>query len=162
MFEKNTIAAHTMIGGINEIKNKLVEAIQYYQRALRVNTLEHYPKSYALIQNNLGLAYVKLAAFTDGKENLMRAIEAYQEALKIRTPEKYPTKYFLIQKVIGDTYYKLSLEEDEDVNLSKALDAYQEFLKIEPEISSYIYLQTLCQEVKNKIEVAKAKKRKDK
>ncbi len=81
----------------------------------------------------------------------MKAIEAYQEALKIRTPETHPLGYYMLQKAIGDAYYKLSLIEDKEENLSKALEAYNKFLEIEAQIHGYTYIQTVCQEVKNKI-----------
>ncbi len=83
---------------------------------------------------------------------------AYQEALKIRTQEKNPVKYFLIQKAIGDAYYELSLKKDRNKNLLKALDAYQKFLGIESKIHGFMHLQTLCKEVKNKIQIAKRQK----
>jgi len=86
---------------VNDIKNKLCSAIERYQKALGACDLGNYPVSYALIQNNLGTAYLKLASVTNTKENLIKAIEAYKEALKVRTIETHPDGYATTQNNLG-------------------------------------------------------------
>jgi hypothetical protein len=49
-----------------------------------------YPSEYGSAQNNLGIAYYKLALNQNKEDNLKRAIHCDQEALKIYTIERYP------------------------------------------------------------------------
>ncbi|KAA0002677.1 MAG: hypothetical protein FE043_03775 [Thermoplasmata archaeon] len=130
----------------NEIKNELLEALHYYRRALKVSTPDKYPKSYALVHNNIGLAYVKLAYFTNDKNDMayftndkndiLKAIRAYEEALKIRTAEEYPEGYATTQNNLGTAYVKLAYFTNvayftNDKNdILKAIRAYEEALKI--------------------------------
>ena len=146
---------------IAKIKSELMEALQHYQRALKISTPDRYPKSYALVHNNLGLAYVKLAYFTNDKNDILRAIDAYKEALKIRTADEYPIKYFLLQKALGDAYYQLSFKENREENHSKAFDAYQRFLEIESYTNECKDIKQMCQEVKDKMERIKIERGKD-
>jgi len=103
---------------------------------------------------------VKLAYFTNDKNDILKAIRAYEEALKIRTPEEYPIKHFLLQKALGDTYYQLSIKESSEENISKAFDAYQKFLEIESYTNECRDIEEMCQEVKDKMERIKNRKRK--
>ena len=155
MGEKNTIVIHSILNNINDIENKLLNAIERYNKALEACNLERYPDTFALIQNNLGIAYVKLASIKDAEKNLIKAINAYKEALKIRTIKTHPLKYFLLQKAIGDAYYQLSL-------FKEALDAYQRFLQIEREMGGFLRLHEIYLDVKNKIRMAINQKEKSK
>ncbi len=126
-----------------------MKAIEAYKEALKVRKIETNPNGYAITQNNLGTAYVKLASITNTKENLMKAIEAYKEALKVR---KIGTlEYFLLKKSIGNVYYKLWEIERKNEYISKAIEAYKEFLRIGKEIEGCTYLQNLYEQIKNKI-----------
>jgi len=75
---------------VRDKDKNLAEAIDAYEEALRVYTLEEYPVDYAMIQNNLGAAYRSLAEVKERAANLTKAINAYEEALKIYTAERYP------------------------------------------------------------------------
>jgi len=112
------------------IKSELTEALQhyqraFYQRALKVSTPDKYPKSYALVHNNLGLAYVKLAYFTNDKNDILKAIRAYEEALKVYTFKKYPHEYAMLQNNIGNIYaimagLKTKMSFDQDLPMLSA------------------------------------------
>ncbi|NLH21333.1 MAG: enhanced serine sensitivity protein SseB, partial [Methanothrix sp.] len=75
-----------------------MRAIEAYGEALKIRTIENYPISYALTQNNLAAAYRSLADVRDKEANLMLAIEAYGEALKILDAENYPTYNSMIKE----------------------------------------------------------------
>jgi len=110
---------------IVKIKSELTEALQHYQRALKVSTPDKYPKSYALVHNNLGLAYVKLAYFTNDKNDILKAIRAYEEALKVYTFKKYPHEYAMLQNNIGNIYaimagLKTKMSFDQDLPMLSA------------------------------------------
>ncbi len=55
----------------------LQRAIEAFQEALRLYTLQTSPLGYARIMNNLGLVYVGLSEHGDPVGNLRRAIEAF-------------------------------------------------------------------------------------
>ena len=80
----------------------LKQAIDAYQEALKISTIESYPIDYATIQTNLGNTYRKLADVRDKEPNLKQAINAYQEALKIRTIRSYPIDYATTQNDLGN------------------------------------------------------------
>ncbi len=65
-------------------------AIEAYQNALKIRTVEQFPIHYAMTQNNIGNAYRTLAEVEDKALNCKKAIEACQNALKIITVEQFP------------------------------------------------------------------------
>ncbi len=67
-------------------------AVQSFQEALKVVSLDHDPVEYAMLQNNLGNALQAMRS-SHPLENLARAVEAYDEALKVRTPYDMPVEY---------------------------------------------------------------------
>ena len=86
------------IGSVVLQKAKCMKiAIEAYQNALKIRTVEQFPMNYAMIQNNIGTAYSTLAEVEDKAQNCKKAIEAYQNALKIRTVEQFPMDYAMTQ-----------------------------------------------------------------
>ncbi len=75
---------------VKDKEDNLTRAIQAYEQALKIRTVEKYPVDYAMTQNNLGNAYSTLAEVRDKEANLKKAIQTYEQALKIYTLEKYP------------------------------------------------------------------------
>jgi tetratricopeptide (TPR) repeat protein len=67
-------------------------AVQSYQAALEVITLENDPSEYAMLQNNLGNA-LQYAASGHPVENNLRALKAYDEALRVRNARLSPLPY---------------------------------------------------------------------
>jgi len=73
-------------------------AIEAYEEALKVRTLERFPIQYAMTQNNIGNAYVTLAEVENKAENCKSAIEAYAEAFKIFTKSEFPEFYPVVER----------------------------------------------------------------
>lgn len=71
---------------------RLSNAINVFQGALRVFTMDRYPEQYAQTQSNLGEAFAILAIIQEPQENLARAISALESALLVYTPENYPAQ----------------------------------------------------------------------
>ncbi len=107
----------------------LQQAIEAFQAALTVRTAEVVPLDYAMIQNNLGVAYQDLAQMQDRVENLTRAIAAYHEALRFRTPQTMPYDYANTQINLANSHMKLAEVQDPVENLTRAIAAYHEALR---------------------------------
>ncbi|MEM3846020.1 MAG: tetratricopeptide repeat protein, partial [Candidatus Parvarchaeota archaeon] len=122
--------AYWDLSHIENTKDNLHKAIASYNEALKVYTLEQYPKYYADTQNNIGTAYRGLSHIEDMKDNLHKAIASYNEALKIYTFEQYPLYYAMTQNNIGIAYSDLSHIEKTKANLHKAIASFNEALKI--------------------------------
>ncbi|MDH7490718.1 MAG: hypothetical protein QHH80_14590, partial [Anaerolineae bacterium] len=73
-------------------------AIQAYEQALRVYTLDRFPMDYAMTQNNLGTAYRTLAEIQDKAQNCSRAIQAYEQALKVFREDLFPEVYPIVAR----------------------------------------------------------------
>ena len=84
-------------------KQNCKNAINAYEEALKVRTLDHFPMDYAMTQNNLGTAYRTLAEVEAKPENCKNAINAYEEALKVYTKEEFPEINKLVEHNIRDT-----------------------------------------------------------
>ena len=70
----------------------LERAIEFFEAALTVYTLEDFREDWAMTQNNLAVAYSKRINGSRA-ENLERAIEFYQAALTVYTFEDFPFNY---------------------------------------------------------------------
>jgi len=91
-------------------------AIEAYQNFLKIRTEEQFPIDYATTQNNLGIAYRKLAEVEDKAQNCKKAIEAYQNALKIRTLEQFPIQYARTQRNLDCLINFCKINDIETIN----------------------------------------------
>lgn len=85
--------AYLDLAGVRNKESNLKKAINTYEEALKIKTVEEYPYDYAMTQNNLGNASMDLAEVRDKESNLDKAINAYENALMIITVERYPSIY---------------------------------------------------------------------
>jgi len=111
-------------------KENLSHAINAYNEALKVYTLEEQPMEYAVTQNNLGMSYCVLAGITKEEEDFYNAIEAYNEALKVYTLEEQPMEYAVTCTNLAIAYSLLSELSNREENLANAIEAYNEALKV--------------------------------
>jgi len=92
-----------------EIPDFLNKAISYFGESSRIFTFEPYPLDYAMIQNNLGVCFSKLAGSGIEKEkNLQTSIRHYVNALRIYKIEKFPKDYGTTQYNLGVSYHNLA------------------------------------------------------
>jgi tetratricopeptide (TPR) repeat protein len=105
-------------------------AIDAYGKTLTVWTFDNNPEQYAMTQNNLGIAYGKLAEVEETAENCRAAITAFQEALSVRTVDRFPIQYANTQNNLGNAYAMLPEEQDKAANCRLAISAYREALKV--------------------------------
>ena len=108
--------------------NNVEIAIAGYSLALEVYTKEAFPEKWAMIQNNLGVAYYD-RIWGEKAENLEQAIAAYEKALQVRTQEAFPEKWAMTQDNLGNAYDDRIWGEKAE-NLEQAIAAHQKALKV--------------------------------
>lgn len=122
----------------------LRQAVQAYQLGLKkISEIEN-PRSYAMLQNNLGTVYSDLAHYSDTLNNLNNAIVAYRIALKYRRPDTDPLKFAATQNNLGTAHWHLAQHKNPIENLQQAIAAYNQSLRFyrpEQEPISYAMIQ---------------------
>ena len=122
----------------------LNQAVQSYQLGLKKTDEGEQPRSYAMLQNNLGTVYSDLAQQGDTLENLRLAITAYTAALRHRRPDTDPLKFAATQNNLGTAYWHLAQHEQPVHNLQAAIVAYGQALHYyqpQQEPTSYAMIQ---------------------
>jgi len=127
-----------------EAQGYLQQAVQAYHLGLKKIDESEQPRSYAMLQNNLGTVFSDLAQWTDTLQHLKWAVEAYQAALKYRRPETDPLKFAATQNNLGTAYWHLAQHLDMAENLKQAINAYNQALRYyrpDQEPGSYAMIQ---------------------
>jgi len=126
------VGNHAYEVGVNELEKAeyMKIAIHAYKEMLKVKTLDRLPMDYAMTQNNLGNAYIRLAEVESKAVNCQKAIQTYEEALKVTTLAHLPMDYAMTQNNLGNAYRTLAEVESKAENCQKAIQAYEEALKV--------------------------------
>jgi tetratricopeptide (TPR) repeat protein len=106
------------------------ESIQFYQEALRVFNAHDYPQEYAVLQNNIAIAYLSISSGMEQKylyEGL--AVQTFEEALKHINFTEHPREYAMLQNNLGNALQYLQSSHPVD-NILRAISAYEEALKV--------------------------------
>ncbi|MGK7919181.1 MAG: hypothetical protein AB4080_04135 [Trichodesmium sp.] len=106
------------------------EAIQGYQQSLSIFTADKYPQEYAILQNNIAIAYLSmtLSPEREGMRQAM-AVQSFEEALKAVSLIEHPNEYAMLQNNLANALQYLPSLHPIDNNL-RALAAYNEALKV--------------------------------
>lgn len=109
---------------------RIQDAINAYLRALRVFTREAYPQEFAILHNNLAIAYLAIPA-SDERARLREglAVQSFEEVLKVITLVDHPSEYAMIQNNLGNALQSAATSHVLE-NLLRALTAYDEALKV--------------------------------
>lgn len=120
------------------------ESIQAYQRAVRVFTGESYPQEFAILQNNIAIAYLSMPLAPDGEEmRQAMAVQSFEAALKWVTLIDHPSEYAMLQNNLANALQYLPSTHRVENNL-KALAAYDEALKVRtPQDTPIEYANTI-------------------
>ncbi|MEM9696686.1 MAG: hypothetical protein AAGA56_29365, partial [Myxococcota bacterium] len=111
-------------------KAPINDAIQAYQRALRVFSKEDYPREFAVIHNNLATAYLSMANFGDqGQVKEALAVQSFREALEVVTIEHDPSEFAMLQNNLGNALQAVRSSHPFE-NLARAVEAYDEALRV--------------------------------
>jgi tetratricopeptide (TPR) repeat protein len=109
---------------------RVQDAIQHYHHALRTFTGRKFPKEFAILHNNLAIAYLAIP-FTDERARMREAlaVQSFEEVLKVVSLVEHPTEYAMIQNNLGNALQYASSGHLAENNL-RALAAYDEALKV--------------------------------
>jgi tetratricopeptide (TPR) repeat protein len=109
---------------------RLQDAIHSYHRALEVFTRESHPQEFAILHNNLAIAYLAIPA-TDERSRMREAlaVQSFEEVLKVITLIEHPSEYAMVQNNLGNALQFAASGHSLENNL-RALDAYAEALKV--------------------------------
>ncbi|MDY7024343.1 MAG: hypothetical protein SWJ54_23850, partial [Cyanobacteriota bacterium] len=106
------------------------QAVQAYQQALEVFTPTKYPQEYAILHNNIAIAYLSMKLSGDGEDMRQAlAVQSFEEALNWIILTDHPAEYAMLQNNLGNALQYLPSVHPVDNNL-KALTAYNEALKV--------------------------------
>lgn len=106
------------------------EAVQAYQHALRVFTGDKYPQEYAILHNNIAIAYLSMSLAPE-QEDMRQglAVQSLETALKWVNLTEQPNEYAMLQNNLANALQYLPSIHPVDNNL-RALAAYNEALKV--------------------------------
>jgi tetratricopeptide (TPR) repeat protein len=109
---------------------RLTDAIQHYHNALRVFTKEDYPQDFAILHNNLAIAYLSMPMSDErGKMREALAVQSFEEVLKVINIIDHPSEYAMIQNNLGNALQYASTSHALANNL-RAVEAYDEALRV--------------------------------
>jgi tetratricopeptide (TPR) repeat protein len=122
------IALHEAAGDRRDL---LVEAVKTYQDALHNGiTFEDTPETFALAQNNIGLAYLTMP-MTDAGDKLRHAVavQSFREALKVYTPETHLEAWTSTMLNMANALQYLPSARPEE-HLIQAVETYEQLLEV--------------------------------
>lgn len=109
---------------------RIQDAIAHYHRALRVFTKQAWPREFAILHNNLAIAYLSIPA-SDERARMREAlaVQSFEEVLGIVTLVDHPTEYAMTQNNLGNAL-QYAPSSHPVANLLRAVQAYDEALKV--------------------------------
>ncbi|MEA5618141.1 hypothetical protein VB711_09885 [Cronbergia sp. UHCC 0137] len=109
---------------------RITDSIQAYHEALRVFTWQNYPQEYAILYNNIAIAYLSMPMASE-REYLHQgfAVQSFEVALKHITLIDHPREYAMLQNNLGNAWQYLVSSHPVENNI-KAISAYDEALKV--------------------------------
>lgn len=108
----------------------MADSIHAYHRALRVFSAQKHPQEYAILHNNIAIAYLSMPLVSD-REDLRQAlaVQSFEQALKWITLIEHPSEYAMLQNNLGNALQYLSSSHPVENN-QRAIAAYDEALKV--------------------------------
>ncbi|GAB1539986.1 hypothetical protein NUACC21_26550 [Scytonema sp. NUACC21] len=109
---------------------RTTDSIQAYQKALQVFTCQKYPQEYAILYNNIAIAYLSMSV-TSEREYLRQglAVQTFEEALKHIRLIDHPREYAMLHNNLGNALQYLPSAHPLE-NILRAVRAYDEALKV--------------------------------
>ena len=109
----------------------LLEAVRCYQQALQAGVdREKCPRTYAMVHNNLGLAYMAMPTVEASDQLRMGiAVQSFRAALAVFRREEHPQYWASIQMNLANALQYLPSSHPAE-NLAQAVDAYHEVLRV--------------------------------
>ena len=111
-------------------RGRITDAIGAYHRSLRTFTREAWPQEYAVLHNNLAIAYLSMPATDErGRMREALAVQSFEEVLKVINLIDHPSEYAMINNNLGNALQCASSGHVLENNL-RALAAYDEALRV--------------------------------
>ena len=111
-------------------RGRITDAIAAYHRSLRVFSRETYPQEYAVLHNNLAIAYLSMPATDEtGRMREALAVQSFEEVLKVINLIDHPSEYAMINNNLGNALQYAASGHALENNL-RALAAYDEALRV--------------------------------
>jgi len=110
--------------------SRFFELARLFEEQLRRLDPETNAESWAMTQNNLGVAYSDLATGDRG-ENLVKATACYEAALRVWTERDFPVDWAMTQNNLGIVYSKIG---DSTENGANAIACYEAALRVYNEL----------------------------
>jgi len=124
---------------------RIQDAIASYHKALRTFTRETHAPEFALLHNNLAVAYLSIPA-SDERARMREAlaVQSFEEVLKVINVVDNPSEYAMIQNNLGNALQYVSSGHALENNL-RALLAYDESLRVRnPHDTPVAYANTIA------------------
>ena len=111
-------------------RGRITDAIAAYHRSLRTFSREAWPQEYAVLHNNLAIAYLSMPASDErGRMREALAVQSFEEVLKVINLIDHPSEYAMINNNLGNALQYASSSHALANNL-RALAAYDEALRV--------------------------------
>jgi tetratricopeptide (TPR) repeat protein len=116
------------LAGVHQAR--IQDAISRYHLALKVFSKEAWPREFAILHNNLAIAYLSIPA-SDERARMREAlaVQSFEEVLKIVTLVDHPAEYAMTQNNLGNAL-QYAPSSHPVANLLRAIEAYDEALKV--------------------------------
>jgi tetratricopeptide (TPR) repeat protein len=115
---------------VPEGRAKITDAIECYQKSLRVFSKADYPTEYSILHNNLATAFLSIPMSDErAKMREALAVQSFEAALEVITIEDNPSEYAMLQNNLGNALQYVSSSHVLENN-TRALIAYDEALKV--------------------------------
>jgi transcriptional regulator with XRE-family HTH domain len=114
----------------------LKQAVEAYDKAMQVYTLDAYPTDWAMTQNNFAVALVLQAAISEGAEGvglLERAVTAHVKTLQVYTRNAHPTEWAMTQNNFAIALRNLAARKEGAAGVARlkgAIAAYRKALQV--------------------------------
>ena len=109
---------------------RIQDAIAHYHRALKVFSAAGWPREFAILHNNLAIAYLSIPA-SDERARMREAlaVQSFEQVLQIITLVDHPTEYAMTQNNLGNAL-QYAPSSHPVANLLRSIEAYDEALKV--------------------------------
>jgi tetratricopeptide (TPR) repeat protein len=126
-------------------RGALLEAARCYQEALRYFTRAAHPEVFALLQNNLALAYLAMPLVEASDQLRMAiAVQALREALQVYTRDTHPDRWASAQLNLANALQYMPSGRPEE-HLIEAIERYEALLDAhDPTVAPLRYARILA------------------
>ena len=99
--QNNLGVAYRTLSDVENKSRNCKRAIEAYEAALIVYTLDHFPMQYATTKNNIAGAYTTLSEIEETSKNADHAITCYKDAQNVFNKEQFQDYYDMIEDSIN-------------------------------------------------------------